>query len=54
MDPKILQRLCIVHEGGDGVEVEIWQDPVTSIYYEVPIEIVRDWDNIKPDKLWNS
>jgi hypothetical protein len=34
-------------EYGDGVEYEIWKDTKTGILYNVPIEIVRDWDNIK-------
>lgn len=50
MKPEILKRLVYVYGGGDGVEFETWQDPVTSKYYTVPIEIVRDWDNIEEDK----
>jgi len=36
------------HEGGDGVEYEVWKDAKTDTLYNVPIEIVRDWSNIKP------
>ena len=46
MKKEILQRLEWF-EGGDGVEYEYWQDPKTSKIYWVPIEIVRDWDNIQ-------
>lgn len=33
---------------GDGVTYEYWIEPDTKMIYQVPIEIVRDWDNIKP------
>lgn len=45
MTEEILERLEWIH-GGDGVEYELWQDPQTKKVYNVPIEIVRDWDNI--------
>lgn len=32
--------------GGDGDEYELWKDPHTGKLYRVPIQIVRDWDNI--------
>ncbi len=34
------------YEAGDGVEHEVWKDKITGELYEVPIEIVRDFDNI--------
>ena len=44
---KILPgRLDYVEEIYAG-EYELWQDRVTKIYYKVPIEIVRDFDNIE-------
>jgi hypothetical protein len=46
MDKEILDRLEWIH-GGDGVEYEQWEDPKTKKIYIVPIEIVRDWDNIE-------
>lgn len=44
MNKKIIDRLETTLEG-DGVENEIWVDPITKIQYDVPIEIVRDFDN---------
>ena len=35
------------YDSGAGVEYEIWIDMETEKLYNVPIEIVRDWDNIK-------
>jgi len=34
------------HEG-DGVEYEVWKSKVTGQQIKVPIEIIRDWDNIE-------
>lgn len=45
----VVARLVYDH-GGDGVEWERWVDPKDGTAYEVPIEIVRDWDNMKPIK----
>ena len=47
MNKEILERLEWEH-GGDGVEYECWRDPKTDKRYNVPIEILRDWDNIEP------
>ena len=44
MKKEIINRLEYVEETYAG-ERETWRDPVTSDYYHVPIEIVRDWDN---------
>ena len=46
MNQEILDRLEYVEETYAG-EVEIWLDPVTGDHYHVPIEIVRDFDNIE-------
>ena len=45
-DNEFMNRLEFT-EDGDGVEYEIWKDTKTGILYNLPIEIVRDWDNIK-------
>lgn len=37
---EIAARLNL-YDGGDGVEYELWIDPVTKIIYEVPLEIQR-------------
>ncbi len=44
MNKEILERLEWKH-GGDGVEYEFWEDPKTGKIYNVPIEVVRDFDN---------
>ena len=44
MTKEILERLEWEH-GGDMIEYEFWRDPVTNKLYNVPIEIVRDFDN---------
>ena len=41
---EIIDRL-VFHDGGDGVEYEIWIDTTTEIEYTIPIEIQRDWAN---------
>ena len=46
MDKAIIDRLEYVEETYAG-ELETWVDPVTGDYYHVPIEIVRDFDNIE-------
>jgi hypothetical protein len=46
MDKAIIDRLEYVEENYAG-EVELWRDPETDTYYHVPIEIVRDFDNIE-------
>jgi hypothetical protein len=46
MDKEIIERLYF-YDSGDGVEYELWKDSLTNQVYKVPIEIVRDWDNIK-------
>ena len=43
MTKEILERLEWEH-GGDMIEYEFWRDPVTNKLYNVPIEIVRDFD----------
>lgn len=35
------------HEGGDGVEYEVWRDEKTDKLYRVPIEIVRDFSDME-------
>lgn len=52
MTDEILERLEWEHynrvmylDGGDMIEYEFWRDPVTNKLYNVPIEIVRDFDN---------
>tara|TARA_Y100000361_G_scaffold148491_1_gene161385 strand:- start:347 stop:787 length:441 start_codon:yes stop_codon:yes gene_type:complete len=35
------------NDGGDGVEYEYWKHSVTQEVYKVPIEIVRDFDNLE-------
>lgn len=44
MNKEILERIEW-KDGGDGIEYEFWQDPKTGKIYNVPIEIVRDFDN---------
>jgi hypothetical protein len=34
-------------DSGDGVEFEYWRDTETEFVYQVPIEIVRDFNEIK-------
>jgi len=34
-------------DGGDGVDFEYWRDTKTEFVYQVPIEIVRDFNEIK-------
>ena len=46
MDKEIIDRLEYVYEVYAG-EMELWQDPVTTKLYHVPIEIVRDFDNME-------
>ena len=46
MNDEIIARLEYFEETIAG-EIETWVDPVTKTYYHVPIEIVRDWDNIE-------
>ena len=46
MNDEIIARLEYFEETIAG-EVETWLDPVTGDYYHVPIEIVRDFDNIE-------
>ena len=46
MTDEIIARLEYFEETIAG-EVEIWLDPVTGDYYHIPIEIVRDFDNIE-------
>ena len=46
MKQYIRNRLEYVEETFAG-EYETWVDPVTNTYYHVPIEIVRDFDNIE-------
>ena len=52
MNKEIMDRLEWI-EGGDGVEEEYYQDPETKKIYIVPIEIVRDWDNIEEKTPYN-
>ena len=33
----------VFHDGGDGIEYEIWREERTNKLYRVPIEIVRDF-----------
>jgi len=44
VNKEIIDRLVYVYEMYAG-EMELWQDPVTTKLYHVPIEIIRDWDN---------
>ena len=46
MDKAIIDRLVYCEETYAG-ECGTWRDPVTGDYYHVPIEIVRDFDNIE-------
>ena len=46
MNDEIIARLEYFEETIAG-EIETWVDPVTDTYYHVPIEIVRDFDNIE-------
>ena len=46
MNDEIIARLEYFEETIAG-EIETWVDPVTKTYYHVPIEIVRDFDNIE-------
>ena len=46
MNDEIIARLEFFEETYAG-EIETWIDPVTNTYYHVPIEIVRDFDNIE-------
>lgn len=43
---EILKRLVYVEETYAG-EYETYQDPITKKYYEVPIDIIRHWDDIE-------
>ena len=36
-----------ITEYGDGVEYEVWIDTTTNKLYNVPIETVRYWDEMK-------
>ena len=50
------------YDGGDGVEYEVYQDPVTKKLYKVEIEIVRNFEEAEEvfslkewaDKLYNN
>ena len=44
MKQEIIDRLEYGEETNAG-ETETWYDPVTGDYYQIPIEVVRDWDN---------
>ena len=46
MTDEIIARLEYFEETIAG-EIETWVDPVTKTYYHVPIEIVRDFDNME-------
>ena len=46
MNDEIIARLEFFEVTYAG-EIETWVDPVTKTYYHVPIEIVRDFDNIE-------
>ena len=46
MEENIFDNLEIT-EGGDGVEYEVWKDKTIDKLYSVPIEIQRNWDEIK-------
>ena len=46
MTDEIIGRLEFFEVTTAG-EIETWVDPVTKTYYHVPIEIVRDFDDIK-------
>lgn len=46
MTEEILKRLVYVEETYAG-EYETYQDPITKKYYEVPIDIIRHWDDIE-------
>ena len=41
---KVAEKLEF-HDGGDGVEWELWIDKKTDKLYRVPIEIVRDFSD---------
>lgn len=44
MTNKVIDRLEW-YDGGDGVEYEVYQDPVTKKLYKVEIEIVRNFED---------
>jgi hypothetical protein len=44
MDKHTLERLVYIEETYAG-ESETWYDPATLTYYQIPITIVRDWEN---------
>ena len=44
MKQEIINRVEYVEETYAG-EMETWYDPLTGDYYQIPIEVVRDWDN---------
>lgn len=44
MTNKVIERLEW-YDGGDGVEYEVYQDPVTKKLYKVEIEIVRNFED---------
>ena len=46
MNKEVLNRLVYVESKHAG-EYETWVDPVTDKYYELPISIVRHWDDIE-------
>lgn len=49
IDDEILNGCELI--GGDGVEYELWHNKETGEQIRVPIEIQRDYNNIKVKKL---
>jgi hypothetical protein len=46
MKEEVIERLEW-YDGGDGIEYEVYQDPVTKKLYKVEIEIVRNFENVE-------
>ena len=46
MKEEVIDRLEW-YDGGDGIEYEVYQDPVTKKLYKVEIEIVRNFKNVE-------
>jgi len=47
--PDVIDRLEF-HDGGDGIEYEVWEDPETGKLYKLEIEIVRNFDGAQEVK----
>lgn len=46
LDDVVFARLKF-HDAGNGVNYELWIDPITEIIYEIPLEINRSFCDAK-------